>query len=525
MKKTLAIFFLIVLRVYAFAQNVNSPNNASDPIADALDSLQYLNFFSCNLDKTDSCIAAAGQNLPSGAPVFDELVYEARLAKLDALSPFDLVFNPQVKAYIDLYANRKRNLVARAISLSAVYFPLFEEKLALYHLPMELKYLAIVESALNPRAISKSGASGLWQFMYKTGLMYGLEVNSYADMRRDPIKSTEAACRYLSDLYRALGDWQMVLAAYNCGPGTLAKAIRRSGGKSTYWELRPFLPTETQGYVPAFIAVNYVMNFAREHHLYAAPFKSDFFLTDSITVKQPVSFAQIASVTGIPVEDIQFLNPVYKSGFVPATPNLSTIELPQAAVALFMLKESEIYALRIHRPPAPLVAKNSGPIPEKIYHKVKKGENLNSIAARHGVTASEIKKWNRIKKHPHKGQMLVIYLPKKSQSISPEGIAMAQPVRDSLSETSLMSQPPVEDVNEDFKNDSSRAATTGKSSSPVNTGKEVFHVVQKGDTLWKISNLYKISSVEELRRMNKLAPNQKLVPGTKIKVSSGSGKS
>lgn len=527
MKKTLALFALLLQSLWGSAQVSTSLGSVSDPVADALDSLQYLHFFSCNIDKTDSCISAAGQNLPTDVPVFDELVYEARLAKLDALSPFDLVYNPQVKAYIEMYANRKRNLVSRAISLSSVYFPLFEEKLALYHLPMELKYLAIVESALNPNAVSRSGAAGLWQFMYKTGLMYGLEVNSYADLRRDPVKSTEAACKYLSYLYRALGDWQMVLAAYNCGPGTLSKAIRRSGGKSTYWEVRPFLPQETQGYVPAFIAVNYVMNFAKEHHLYAAPFKSDFFLTDTVVVKQPVSFAQIASITGISVEDIRFLNPAYKSSYIPATAGLSTLELPHSMISVFLEKESEIYALRITPPPAPLVAKNSGPAPTKIYHKVKRGETLKSIAAKHHVQPADLKKWNRIKKQPLRGQVLVVHLPQvkqtENQTLASAG-NMPEPADTLALNTDsaplvMHAHRPDSEATKD-----SAAPSPEKSKSTASPESDVYHVVQKGDTLWKISNLYKVSSVEEIRRMNKLRPDQKLVPGTKLKVSAGSGK-
>jgi len=523
MKKLLLFLLFSLYLCTGFSQTPASSNSVSDPIADALDSLQQLAFFSCNTEKTDSCIALAASNQSSHIPHFEDLVYEARLAQLDAISPFDLVFNPQVKSYINLYANRKRNLVARAISLSSVYFPLFEEKLALYGLPMELKYLAIVESALNPKAVSRSGASGLWQFMYKTGLMYGLEVNSYADMRRDPVKSTVAACRYLSDLYRALGDWQMVLAAYNCGPGTLAKAIRRSGGKSTYWEVRPYLPPETQGYVPAFIAVNYVMNYTKEHNLFPAPLKSDFFLTDTVAVKQWVSFSQIATITGVPLEDLQFLNPAYKASCIPATAGLTTLELPQSAISVFLQKETEIYTLSIKKPLAPIIAKNSSPLPTKTYHKTRKGETVQSIAALYGVKASDLKKWNRIKKQPLKGQRLAIYLPQpKAMPLPPSD--EVSPQTDPVADNQKNHTAAPDKQNSGTEVDSATLPSVADSVKTENTAQEVYHTVQKGDTLWKISNMYKLSSVEELRKINKLAPNYKLVPGTRIKVAPASAK-
>ena len=296
----IVIAFLLCLQtVFTFASHKSGDSTfvyiQDDPIVAMLDSLQLTKYFECNSYLSDSCLFDMANYKTGYIPYFDELVYEARLAKLDEQTPFDLIYNSAVKAYIDMYSLRKRVLVSRLIGLSQVYFPMFEEKLAKFELPLELKYLAIVESALNPNARSRCGATGLWQFMYPTGKMYGLNVNSYIDERSDVYKATEAAAEYLKSLYSMFGDWQMVLAAYNAGPGTISKAIRRSGGKKTYWEIRPYLPIETQGYVPAFIAANYIMNYGAEHNLYPVVPRKTYFEVDTVVVKEQMTFDQLAA--------------------------------------------------------------------------------------------------------------------------------------------------------------------------------------------------------------------------------------
>ena len=236
------------------------------PVAARLDSLLYLNYFQLSekeIDAIDSSVLASGE-----IPDWHDSIYDHRLQELDALSPMQLDYNPVVRSFIDLYSKRRREQVGRMLGLANYYFPLFEQALDKYDMPLELKYLAVVESALNPTARSRVGAAGLWQFMYATGKMNGLTVNSYVDERHDPLKATEAACKYLTTLYNIFDDWNLALAAYNSGPGNVNKAIRRSGGKTNYWEIRPFLPRETAGYVPAFIAVNYIMNYHEEHLLF-----------------------------------------------------------------------------------------------------------------------------------------------------------------------------------------------------------------------------------------------------------------
>lgn len=374
---------------------------------------------------------------------------------------------------------RKRELVSRMMALSQLYFPLFEQQLDKYNLPLELKYLAICESALNPLAKSRVGATGLWQFMYPTGKMYGLKVSSYIDERCDPYKSTIAACEYFKYLYGLFGDWQMVLAAYNGGPGTVNRAIRRSGGKKTYWEIRPFLPKETQGYVPAFIAVNYVMNYTAEHNMYSAIPKKTFLAVDTVNIKKQISFSQLSSVLDIPIEDLQYLNPSYKKNVVPVIPEeLSYLALPANKIGTFVNNESSIYNIKGDS----LTSRDVLASQEvtKI-HTVRSGEHLSTIAKRYGCTVAELKQWNGIKTTTVKpGKKLTIYLYQK-------------------------------------KNDKTAAvAAASKETGPA--AKFKYYTIKKGDSLFKIAKANN-TTVEELKRLNGLDAKSSLIPGKKLKVA------
>lgn len=286
MRHSAVILFLVVLSaVQGRATEKDSTSNvlrADDPVLAMLDSLEAALYFESSSFVSDPQVLNILKLSRDSVPVFTEKQYRDRLAKLDVNTPFRLVYNDAVRKYIDAYTGRHREKVSYMLGLAELYFPLFEETLDRYNLPLEFKYLAIVESALNPKARSKSGAMGLWQFMYRTGKIYDLNTTSYVDDRSDPYKATEAACQYFQYLYAMFGNWELVLAAYNGGPGTLNKAIRRSGGKRDFWELRPYLPVETQGYVPAFIAVNYVMKNASLHNIY--PVRPDFFAFELDTV-------------------------------------------------------------------------------------------------------------------------------------------------------------------------------------------------------------------------------------------------
>jgi len=458
-----------------------------DPIASALDSLYKLNLFEKGYAKINYPKNPKFQFPKDSVPRYDETTYEARLAKIDAASPFDLQYNSVVKGYIEMYTMRKRELVSRMMALSQLYFPMFEEQLDKYNLPLELKYLAICESALNPMAKSRAGAMGLWQFMYPTGKIYGLKVSSYVDERCDPYKSTIAACEYFQYLYGLFNDWQMVLAAYNGGPGTVNRAIRRSGGKKTYWEIRPYLPKETQGYVPAFIAVNYVMNYTSEHNMYSAIPKKTFLTVDTVVVKKQISFEQISAVLEIPVEDLQYLNPSYKKNVIPVLPDeTSYLTLPAGKIGTFINNENNIYNFYKKD------TLNSSEIlasQESIkIHTVKSGEHLSTIAKRYGCTVADLKQWNGIKSSTVKpGRKLTIYVYEKEAPEKKTTTAAA--------------------VSPEKKKEATAASGGFK-----------YYTVKKGDSLFKIAKANG-TTVDALKKLNGFGEKFTLVPGKKIKIA------
>jgi membrane-bound lytic murein transglycosylase D len=462
-----------------------------DPVAAMLDSLSRLNFFGKPVKPAKFKYNYA----PDSIPRFDNLIYESRIAKMDAASPFDFVYNEPVRSFIDLYTLRKRALVSRMLGLSQLYYPMMEEVLDKYGLPLELKHLAVIESALNPNAKSRSGAMGLWQFMYHTGKLYGLENTSYVDDRCDPYKATVAAAEYLKFLYGLFGDWQMVLAAYNSGPGTVNKAIRRSGGKKTYWEIRPFLPRETQSYVPAFIAANYVMTYYAEHNIYPAVPKRSFFETDTVNIRQQISFDQVASVLNIPVDEIIFLNPMYKRGVIPYPVDNKPYELilPAEKIGSFITNEAAIYNC-LKKDSATMAFSN--PVEIKKIYTVQRGDHLTSIARAAKCTVDDIKTWNGLPGNYVKpGQKLILYTPGAMLANSPAAVtppAKAQVV------TPLKAPVP--------------AAVN------LAQGKFFYYTIQKGDTLWTIGQKYKVT-VDEIKRLNGFGKVYKLTPGSKIKVT------
>lgn len=331
------------------------------------------------------------------------------MEQLDKQTPIKLEYNPQVRAYIDVYLERRRDHLANIVSRSKLYFPIFEEYLSKYNLPLELKYLAIIESALDPKAKSSSGAMGLWQFLYHAGKMLDLEVTTYEDERCDPLKSTDAACRYLSYLFQNLGDWQLALAAYNGGIGTVQKAIERSGGKKTFWELSEYLTPEMRAYVPAFIAVNYVMNFYPEHNIVASnvmPFS--FNDIDTVYVSLNIAFEQLVRATGVDRSTLQQLNPQYIKDFIPFDGEPKMLVLPKTAISRFIKNEPRL------RPDAlPDLAGYFGIrqlVPTQVTHVVQRGEYLHKIGMMYDTTAEKIMEWNNLTSKDIKaGQSLTIY--------------------------------------------------------------------------------------------------------------------
>jgi len=418
-------------------------------------------------------------------------VIKKRLAALDARTPFHIAYNPALEKVIKSYLKYRKKSYPKLMAKAKYYFPMFEKYLDQYDIPLEMKYLAVVESALNPKAKSRVGATGLWQFMYGTGLQYGLKVSSYVDERQDPVKSTIAACKYMSDLYEIFGDWDLVLAAYNSGPGNVAKAIKRSGGNKNYWNIRPFLPTETAGYVPAFYATMYIFEYADELGLHPDIPEIHHFATDTIQVKKAISFDQISEKTGISTDLLQFLNPSYKLDIIPFIVGKNyALRLPRKNTIDFLDKEQEIYTLASED-----AAKREKPMPKyfemdkRIRYRVRSGDYLGKIARKFGVRVSSIKRWNRLRNNRLKiGQRLSIY-PRKISS---------------LAVTSSTKKRVKKNKKESQKSSKKKSFVT--------------YTVKKGDSLWTISRKFKNVSVDDIKKWNNIWGSKRLKIGTKLKI-------
>jgi membrane-bound lytic murein transglycosylase D len=395
-------------------------------------------------------------------------------------SPFEFVFNQQVKHFIDFYAVRKRNLTSRMLGLAELYFPLFEEQLDNYGVPLELKFLPIIESALNPIAKSRVGASGLWQFMLGTGKLYDLKVTSLVDDRCDPYKSTVAACQHLKDLFGIYKDWALCLAAYNAGAGTVNRAIRLANLDSsdhvTYWKIQNFLPKETQNYVPAFIAVSYIMEYASEHNLY--PTQPSYLNCDidSITLTKNYTLSQISSYLCLSLDNIQFLNPAYRKGVIPATKETPyTLRLPREYMSEFIVNQENIYCYKTQQ--------------EINYLAQLKNMPENKTPDKKGVTKKVVAKTST---------------PASNQS---------QTATAAQNQTST--QTTTQTQTEDKANVQNKTVATNASGTYK---KIVYHTVQKGDSLWSIASRYTGVSVEEIRRLNNFTVKTTIHPGQKLKI-------
>ena len=371
-----------------------------------LDSLLNLYMSKNYLDEDNDC------RMKDVNPVFEKEVFLERLKRIPSI--IEMPYNEVVQKFIDRYSGRLRHSVSYMLGASNFYMPIFEEALETYGLPLELKYLPVIESALNPKAVSRVGATGLWQFMLATGKRYGLEVNSLVDERRDPIKASYAAANYLSDLYKVFGDWNLVIAAYNCGPDQINKAIHRSKGSKDYWQIYPYLPKETRGYVPAFIAANYIMTYYCEHNICPMTTRLPA-KTDTVMVSRNVHLEQIASVCNIDIEQLRTLNPAYRRDIVPGATKLSAVRLPQTEVGKFIDLEDSIYAynaevlfskratVEVNDDVPTYTRKSSSKRSRKKARSrgrsvtVKSGQTLSEIAKRNGTTVAKLRRLNGIK--------------------------------------------------------------------------------------------------------------------------------
>lgn len=457
-----------------------------------VDSLLNLWYLHRQTGGTESLLAAETEKFSSNVP---DSVFIKRLASIN--SYITLPYNETVRNYIILYAERMPNKMATMLSLAEYYFPIFEETLNAYDMPLELKYMAIIESALNPTAVSRARAKGMWQFIYSTARSYGLKINSYVDERFDPVKSADAAARYMKDAYDIFGDWSLAISAYNCGFGNVSKAIRRAGGKRDFWSIYPYLPRETRGYMPAFVGAMYAFNFYKEHGIRpeTSPLPPH---VDTFYINKNLHFKQISEVVGVPETDLHNLNPQYIRDIIPGNEGRCILRLPSKFSGSFIDYHDSVYNYKVQEifSPATLADIHDGASKdyERIVYKVKAGDYLGRIASRHHVTVAQIKKWNNLKSNNLRvGQKLEIY---------PGGRGPSKAASETKSATK-------ETVKESTKDTSSKADT--------GNAEYTIYKVKKGDTLSKIASKYPGVSAKNIMDFNGMK-SSKISVGQKIKI-------
>ena len=454
-------------------------------------------------------------------------------------------YNKVVRAYIDMYTEKKRSLVETMLGMSSYYMPIFEAALEKEQMPLELKYLPVIESAINPVAVSRVGATGLWQFMPASAKGLGLEINSLVDERRDPVRSSEMAAKYLKQLYEIYGDWSLAIAAYNCGPGNVNKALRRAGeGKKDFWEIYPFLPTETRGYVPAFIAACYVMNYYGSHNITPAITRRPI-VTDSIHVSNRVHFNQIAAVLDIPVDEIRILNPQYRADVIPGDVRPYPLVLPSHLTLGYIVSEDSIlsyqkdrYNHRANVEPSDgtsvsITSDGDYIITEKTqYHKVARGETINTIARKYGVTAAQIKRTNGIKK-VRRGQTIRIVTTEKTlrpveqseaievNTLDVDSLGSPAEVRNveiEAKEGTVVEQQPAEEVQAPVspKKSNNRYGNAANKSNKQQQAAPKSVTVRSGDNLSKIAKRNG-TTVAKLKKLNNLT-NDNIRAGQRLRV-------
>lgn len=441
--------------------------------------------------------------------ILADSIYIQRINQIPAI--IDLAYNKTVKREIIRYTRPSwKKYVEPLIGRAEYYFPMFEEILDLYGLPIELKYLPIIESAINPRAVSRAGATGMWQFMYSTGKFYDLKINSYVDERRDPVKATHAAARYFLNMYDRYGDWTLALAAYNCGPGNVNRAIRRSG-KNTYWGIYDYLPRETRGYVPRYIAVAYLMNYYHQHDMVAQRYEMPQ-ITDTVMISGNVlKLNQVSEVLGIPEKQLKDLNPQYKRGVIPATKNDYALTLPFCYTTQFIEKKDSIltYKPGNNRQTASAVKPNtykaysSTKNKSKVVYTVKSGDSVGLIAQWFGVSSSDIKYWNNM--YNNKiivGDKLVIYVPKDKADV--------------YKRLNYMNY----DQKQQFagKGTNRNETTTVKLKSGQSNNDYVYYRIKKGDNFWNIAKRYPDVTCKDILEINNFSKNTRINPGDIIKI-------
>jgi len=487
-------------------------------IEDNLDSLLNLWYVKNSIKSTDIRL-----KMPDNELKIDDVSDSVLIERLRAIpSLIDLPYNAVIRNYIEVYTRRKSAPIL--LGLANYYFPMFEEILDRYDLPIELKYLPIIESALNPRAVSRAGATGLWQFMYGTGRMYQLEINSFVDERRDPYSASIAAAEFLSHLYDVYGDWTLVIAAYNCGPGNVNKAIRRANGKRDYWAIYPYLPRETRSYVPAFIGAAYMLNYYDKHNIVPLQIKMTM-MTDTIMVDKKVHFQQISDVLNISIDELRDLNPQYKKDIIPATGQAYPLRLPVEYSVAFLDMQDSIYKYKdtiFFNPRNVVITPQNKAKKEEYYsstyqddytppstdnmtkfiYTVKDGDNLGFISDWYDVKVTDLKYWNKIRRNTiNVGQNLIVYVPNKL-AYKYKNINTAN--FDQKNKVAFKSVAETTGVNKDFNYESSF----------------IYYKVKQGDNLWTIAKKYDGITNADIMKINNFSNTdvKNLKPGQVIKI-------
>lgn len=426
-------------------------------------------------------------------------VYIRRIKNMNSF--IQLPYNDIVRNYIILYSEKMPNKIGTIMGLCRFYMPIFDEIFNEYNLPEELKAMAVIESALNPTAVSRAGAKGMWQFMYGTAKMYGLTINSFVDERMDPVASARAAAQYLKDSYEIFGDWNLAIASYNCGAGNVNRAIRRSGGRRAFWDIYPYLPRETRGYVPAFVGALYTMNYYKEHGIVpeAAALPP---VVDTFKINKMLHFKQIEELIGLPVQELRNLNPQYRHDIVPGNEKEYILRVPFSYINAFIDAEDSLYTYKADEYFSPVNIKKikEGGDGQRIVYKVKNGDVLGKIATRHRVTVAQIKKWNNLKSNTIRvGQRLVIY----TGNSAPASSASTSSATSSSGKTAAgkPQQPTTQNG----------GASAIDPNLPYTT-----YVVKNGDTLYEIAKKYPGVSAQNIMDFNKIGSS--IRPGTTIKI-------
>ncbi len=449
-------------------------------------------------------------NDTTGGIMFSDTVYVDRIARLNTI--IKIRYNSIIRNHIHVYTVKKRELFSAILGLKDYYFPMIEDIFDSYGIPVELKYMAIIESALNPSAVSRAGATGLWQFMYSTGRLYGLTINSIVDERRDPVKATHAAAKYMKDLYNIYKDWILVIAAYNCGPGNVNKAIRRSGNKKDYWDIYYRLPRETRGYIPGYIAATYAVNYYDLHNIRPLPINFPL-STDTIMVNKDIHLVQISEVMKIPSDELRALNPQYKTGLVPGLTKPMAITLPMNHLSDFIdLNDTirgykpEVYLSKNISMAEP--SRSTYSVPDikgktKLIYTVKEGDNLGFISEWYRVGLSDLRYWNNIYRNTIRiGQKLAIFVdPSKADTY-------AKVDKMTFAEKQAMI---------------GKTVQLQAQSSPVFMPDEsdeeyITHTVRYGDTLWDIVRKYENVTISDVLSLNNISDPQKIQIGQKLKI-------